>query len=56
MSPKKCLALKDRIIEGQKADEEAIVHQMGEMADFFEQERLKEENDAIANGKAQKVS
>lgn len=32
---KKCLRLKDAVIEGQKADEEIIVQQMGEMAEFL---------------------
>ena len=32
---KKCLRLKDRYILGCKSDEEAIVHQMGEMVEFF---------------------
>lgn len=37
---KKCLRLKDVYEEGRKLDEKAIVHQMGEMAEFFERERL----------------
>ncbi len=36
----KCLNLKDKVIAGQEEDEKAIVQQMGEMADFFEKERL----------------
>ena len=39
---KKCLRLKAAVIEGIKSDEEAIVHQMGEMADFFKKEKLAE--------------
>ena len=35
---KKCLRLKEQYIAGVKADEEAIVQQMGEMADFFKKE------------------
>jgi hypothetical protein len=31
---KKCLRLKDAIIEGEKEDEKAIIAQMGDMADF----------------------
>ena len=37
---KKCLRLKERYEMGVKADEEAIVHQMGEMAEFFKKEEL----------------
>jgi hypothetical protein len=36
---KKCLKLRGRYELGLKADEEAIVHQMGEMADFWEKEQ-----------------
>ena len=39
---KNCLKLKDAIIAGIKSDEEAIVHQMGEMADFIQKEELAE--------------
>jgi len=38
---KKCLRLKERYIEGCKIDEENIIKQMGEMADFFEKEGVK---------------
>jgi hypothetical protein len=34
---KKCLKLKDAVIKGEKLNEEAIVNQMGDMADFFEE-------------------
>jgi hypothetical protein len=37
---KKCLKLKDAVIAGIKSDEEAIMHQMGEMANFFKEEEL----------------
>jgi hypothetical protein len=32
---KKCLKLKDKVIANEKRDEEIIVKQMGEMADFM---------------------
>lgn len=38
VSCKKCLRLQDAIISGHKAEEEAIINQMGDMADFFEKE------------------
>lgn len=32
---KKCLKLKESYIQGCKIDEEVIIHQMGEMVEFF---------------------
>lgn len=32
---KNCLKLKDKVIAAHKADEEEIIKQMGEMADYF---------------------
>jgi len=39
---KNCLRLKDAVIAGIKSDEEAIIKQMGDMADFFEKQKVGE--------------
>jgi len=40
ISCKRCLRLKDAVVKGQEADEQAIIAQMGDMADFFKEEAL----------------
>lgn len=47
---KRCLRLKDQYIEGCKEDEKSIIHQMGEMADFWEKEMKKEVKNETKSG------
>ena len=48
VSCKKCLRLKDRYKEEERRNEEVIVQQMGDMADFMEEERKKEKANDIS--------